>query len=1069
LLGEFAHIGRRFEELHLVHGLSHPMVRSRLGSHSDTASVKWFRRPSFGPAKGSGRIKVICGGRMDGGRTRHYEELHKIQRFGAKLRRGAAQSSMSRPTHDILRESAIAVHATGERPVWVFEDDGSRLVFANPAGALLLGFPNCSSAAAAAVAPDLAARISRSAATLALNGQPRLERLRGLGAALGRPLTCACTRVKVGSSSGILVAAVEDAGPALTLHERARYLIEGNGAVAAFGADAVLLHATAEALRHIERTTSLRDLDDGIETLRVGDGANAAVLAFFPAESRPIKPRRNEAAAAAQPAPVDLSPIAGAITAMTKVPQQQNGTAQDDVPPPQSEAAANGNTDQTQRWHPLRFFWETDAENRFTINGEEFIALAGSRTTNLLGRFWGEISAKLALDPEGLVAHALVSRDTWSGIEVTWPTEDGHDVRVTLSGIPIFDRDTSFRGYRGLGAWHGTAETEYAEPELLQPAGHEPVASNDLAAERRIETQQPDDAATDVPPQSENVVRFRAANSDPKTPGLSAAERSAFHDLGSRLAARLKGADELARGLMEKSDPEDDPPPPNVPPLPVVTPQAPTHVRARALPELPPDDDEVALQRPVLDRLPLGVLIYRGATFIYANPAFLSFAGHASLADFAEAGGLDSMFVEFEGDADTGGGQRLRIAASGTGAAMKGHLVTAPVDGESAMVLMLQPGAAPPSPADIADGHSAEFLNLATDGVVTVSKDGTILTANARAERLFGYESGTLAGRPFGDLFAPESERVAKTRLDRVARDGAPDDDIREIIGRRRQGGLISLQLALGRTEISGTRICALFRDITRWKDAEKEMMTARQQAEKASFAKSEFLAKISHEMRTPLNAIIGFSDVMMEERFGPVGNERYRDYLKDINVSGAHLVSLLNDLLDLSKIEAGKMELSFERIHLNDVTQQCVAIMQAQANRARVIVRTALSMNIPGILADARSVRQIVLNLLSNSIKFTSDGGQVIVSTAATDRGDVVLRVRDTGVGMSEKDIEIALQPFRQLTAPSRTDANGTGLGLPLTKALAEANRARFSIKSAINAGTLVEIVFPVGRVLPE
>jgi signal transduction histidine kinase len=207
-----------------------------------------------------------------------------------------------------------------------------------------------------------------------------------------------------------------------------------------------------------------------------------------------------------------------------------------------------------------------------------------------------------------------------------------------------------------------------------------------------------------------------------------------------------------------------------------------------------------------------------------------------------------------------------------------------------------------------------------------------------------------------------------------------------------------------------------------------------------------------------------------MEERFGPVGNERYRDYLKDINTSGAHVVSLLNDLLDLSKIEAGKMELSFESVDLNEVTQQSVAIMQTQASRARVIVRTALSMNIPGIVADTRSIRQIVLNLLSNSIKFTGAGGQVIVSTAANDDGHVTLRVRDTGIGMSEKDIETALQPFRQLaTSSSRNNVGGTGLGLPLTKALVEANRAHFSIKSATNAGTLVEIAFPAARALAQ
>ena len=231
---------------------------------------------------------------------------------------------------------------------------------------------------------------------------------------------------------------------------------------------------------------------------------------------------------------------------------------------------------------------------------------------------------------------------------------------------------------------------------------------------------------------------------------------------------------------------------------------------------------------------------------------------------------------------------------------------------------------------------------------------------------------------------------------------------------------------------------------------------------ERASSAKSDFLAKISHEIRTPLNAIIGFSEVMMEERFGPVGNERYKQYLKDIHTSGGHLISLLNDLLDLSKIEAGKLELDFASLDLNELTQQCVALMQPQANRERIIIRTALSATLPPVLADARSVRQIVLNLLSNSIKFTGAGGQVIVSTAVSDDGEVVLRVRDTGVGMSEKDIAIALEPFRQLATSARFGSGGTGLGLPLTKALAEANRATFSIKSAVNAGTLVEVAFP-------
>jgi signal transduction histidine kinase len=272
----------------------------------------------------------------------------------------------------------------------------------------------------------------------------------------------------------------------------------------------------------------------------------------------------------------------------------------------------------------------------------------------------------------------------------------------------------------------------------------------------------------------------------------------------------------------------------------------------------------------------------------------------------------------------------------------------------------------------------------------------------------------------------------------------------------------------MGRIE-GGERLCAVLRDATVWKRTAEELISARQAAEKASIAKSEFLAKISHEIRTPLNAIIGFSEVMVDEQFGPVGNDRYRQYLKDIHASGGHLISLLNDLMDLSKIEAGKLELTFIGVNLNDLIQQCVAIMQQQANRERVIIRTALSATLPLIIADARSMRQIALNLLSNSIKFTGAGGQVIVSTALTDEQEVVLRVRDTGPGISEMELEAALEPFQRTATALQWGSSGTGLGLPITKALVEANHARLRIASEEGAGTLVEVAFPGARVLAQ
>jgi signal transduction histidine kinase len=205
----------------------------------------------------------------------------------------------------------------------------------------------------------------------------------------------------------------------------------------------------------------------------------------------------------------------------------------------------------------------------------------------------------------------------------------------------------------------------------------------------------------------------------------------------------------------------------------------------------------------------------------------------------------------------------------------------------------------------------------------------------------------------------------------------------------------------------------------------------------------------------------------MASERFGPIGNERYREYLRDIHVSGGHLMSLINDLLDLSKIEAGKADLAFEAVPINAAIQECVALMQPQANRERIIIRTALAADVPNVVADPRSLRQILLNLLSNAVKFTRAGGQVIVSTSLEGSGEVVVRIRDTGIGMSEKDIETALKPFRQVATAREDRDQGTGLGLPLTKALVEANRATFSIDSAPNQGTLVKITFPTTRVL--
>jgi signal transduction histidine kinase len=224
-----------------------------------------------------------------------------------------------------------------------------------------------------------------------------------------------------------------------------------------------------------------------------------------------------------------------------------------------------------------------------------------------------------------------------------------------------------------------------------------------------------------------------------------------------------------------------------------------------------------------------------------------------------------------------------------------------------------------------------------------------------------------------------------------------------------------------------------------------------------------DFLAKVSHEVRTPLNSILGFTELMLQERLGTIGNPRYRGYIEDIHQSGLYALSLLNDLLDISKIEAGKFELDFTSVDVPELVEDCVASLQPLAKSARILLRTSLAPDLPLVVADPRRLKQILLNLLTNAIKFTKEGGQVIVSGTMVD-GELRLRVRDTGVGMTEDEIAYAMQPFNQLDTSPRSQP-GTGLGLPLTKALVDANRARLVLSSEKGAGTSADVLFPPER----
>ncbi len=247
----------------------------------------------------------------------------------------------------------------------------------------------------------------------------------------------------------------------------------------------------------------------------------------------------------------------------------------------------------------------------------------------------------------------------------------------------------------------------------------------------------------------------------------------------------------------------------------------------------------------------------------------------------------------------------------------------------------------------------------------------------------------------------------------------------------------------------------------------EAELSRALAAANEASRAKSNFLALMSHELRTPLNAIIGFSEVLGGEMFGPLGNTRYRDYAYDIHGAGCHLLALINDILDLSKAEAGKFDLHCEEVAPGELIAECLKLMRGRAVAAKLGLTHGSNGPVPNLLVDRLRLKQVLLNLLSNAVKFTPRGGAVRVSVEMDGEGQMQIAVSDTGIGIAPDMIQPALEPFRQISSPFARNAEGTGLGLSLVKALMEGHDGKLQIDSTLNLGTTARLVFPASRVI--
>jgi signal transduction histidine kinase len=257
------------------------------------------------------------------------------------------------------------------------------------------------------------------------------------------------------------------------------------------------------------------------------------------------------------------------------------------------------------------------------------------------------------------------------------------------------------------------------------------------------------------------------------------------------------------------------------------------------------------------------------------------------------------------------------------------------------------------------------------------------------------------------------------------------------------------------------------YTDVTDRKRVELDLRRAKEEAELASRSKTEFLANMSHELRTPLNAIIGFSDILMGQIFGPLGDQRYDDYARDIRDSGLHLLNLINDVLDVAKVEFGKLELTEEAVDIAAVVESCMRLMRERAETAGIKLVRTLPEGLPYLQGDGRRLKQILLNLLSNAVKFTPTGGRVAIR-AEYGKDGFRLIVEDTGIGIAAEDLEKALRPFGQIDSRLARKYQGTGLGLPLARSMAELHGGRLELDSAPNRGTTATLWLPPSRILP-
>lgn len=355
-------------------------------------------------------------------------------------------------------------------------------------------------------------------------------------------------------------------------------------------------------------------------------------------------------------------------------------------------------------------------------------------------------------------------------------------------------------------------------------------------------------------------------------------------------------------------------------------------------------------------------------------------------------------------------------------------------------------------------------------GIVVTDHNRRVIRVNESFIRTYGWSRDELINTDVTELITPDEREFARRNHDEYIKTGKRSSGEMKVI--RKDGSIANALYTTATLNLSQSRRFQVttVMDITLRKQMEQSLRVAKEQADTANMAKSTFLANMSHELRTPLNAIIGFSEMILKETFGALGHAKYKEYQGDIHASARHLLEIINEVLDMSKIEAGRIELDEGHIGVKPLMESVTRMMASRAFGSNLKIALDVEERLPALLADPRLVRQILINLVTNAVKFSNPGGAIELSVGMRPDGRMEFIIVDHGVGIPKDKIAQALEPFGQVVDdPGRRQyhSQGTGLGLPLAKAMAELHDGTLALESDIGKGTRVSVCFPAYRVI--